>query len=213
MLHHEREIFDTDLLCAILDMIDTVHVGIHDEVYPYVVPLSFGYRMDEDNLIIYLHCARKGYKLMLMEKNPHLCCTFSAFSNFPKKIYKGHRHDFRSVMAFGVARKVSPQSEPLEFAQGIRALLQHYDRIPAPGEQRGFPNFNIHQLPHLYLIRVECPRSQVFGKSEFPVRTLEDVPFKDVYNLPDDDTEYDIADLEQRPKRFSPYDIYEKGGS
>lgn len=42
-------------------------LAIHDEIYPYIVPLNFGYR----DGILYFHGAMKGKKLTLLEKDNH----------------------------------------------------------------------------------------------------------------------------------------------
>lgn len=206
MIHSEREVIETPLLRAILNMIDTVHVGINDGVYPYVVPLSYGFDIDDERLEVYVHCALRGRKLTLMEKDPHVCCTFSTFSNFPKKMYKGHRHDYRSVMAFGVVEKLERSNDPKGYAKAIRAILDHYDRVPAKGEHRGFPNFDPKGIQKMHVLKITCKRENVFGKSEFPVRTLEDVPFIDVYNMPDNAEPFDISDLMRREKRPSAFE-------
>lgn len=206
MIHCEREVIETPLLKAMLEMIDTVHVGINGGEYPYVVPLSFGFDIDDERLEVYVHCALQGHKLTLMERDPHVCCTFSAFSNFPKKMYKGHRHDYRSVMAFGVAEKIVQQHSPKEYARALRAILDHYDRVPAKGEHRGFLNFDPGGIRKMHVIKIVCERKNVFGKAEFPIRTPEDVPFKDVYHLAPDDEPFHIDDLIQRQKRPSDFD-------
>lgn len=195
MIKSEREIIGKELICAVLDMMHTVHLGILGEEYPYVVPLNFGYEFDKD-LVIYIHCRKAGgYKLKLLENNPKVCATFSDFRNYPDLMYRGHRHDYRSVMAFGEAQEVTDKKE---FAKAIRLLLEHNNRKPG--------QFKADDIPKLKVIKIVCPQDQVFGKSEFPIRTLEDVPFIDPYSQPYDETPYDISDLEARAKRPSRFE-------
>lgn len=195
MIKSDREIIGKELIKAVLDMMHTVHLGFAGEEYPYVVPLNFGYEYQED-LIIYIHCRRDGgYKLKLLEKNPRVCATFSDFRNYPDLMYKGHRHDYRSVMAFGEASEVTDKKE---FARGLRLLLEHNHRKPG--------QFKADDVPKLRILKIVCPADQVFGKSEFPVRTVEDVPFADPYSRPYDEAPYDISDLEAREKRPSRFE-------
>jgi len=42
---------------------------------------------------------------------------------------------------------------------------------------------------------IECNWEDVSGKTEIPVRRPEDVPFVDVYNVPEDNEPYDDTDL------------------
>ena len=55
MRRFESQVWDREIIRAILDQIQIVHVGINDGDYPYVVPMNFGYEMTEDRLLIYLH--------------------------------------------------------------------------------------------------------------------------------------------------------------
>lgn len=67
MRQSKRQVTDKATICAMLDAIDTIHVAMHDEPFPYVVPLNFGYDW-EDKLVFYFHCAHEGYKLDLLHK-------------------------------------------------------------------------------------------------------------------------------------------------
>lgn len=194
MIHSEREIIGKELISAVLDMIHTVHLGIMGEEYPYVVPLNFGFQF-EDSLVIYIHCAKKGYKIKLLEKNPKVCATFSDFRNYPDIIYKGHRHDYRSVMAFGTVNEVIDKKE---YAQALKEILKHNGRKPGQFDPKGIPNMKIY--------KIVCPEDQVFGKSEFPVREMKDVPFINPYEQEEDNIPYDISDLELREKRKSKFE-------
>ena len=69
MTRREREVTDKNEIRNILDTCKIVHVGLVDGDEPYVVPMNYGYTM-EDGLTIYLHSAVQGYKLDLIRKNP-----------------------------------------------------------------------------------------------------------------------------------------------
>lgn len=40
---------------------------------PYVVPLSYGYEVQGDALVVYFHCAKAGRKIDILKKNPQIC--------------------------------------------------------------------------------------------------------------------------------------------
>ena len=42
---------------------------------------------------------------------------------------------------------------------------------------------------------IECDLKDVTAKSEFPLRTVEDVPFLNVYEQEDDEIPFDISDI------------------
>ena len=49
-----------------------VVVAFNDEPHPYTVPLSYGFEINDDGLILYFHGAAEGHKADLMAKNPHI---------------------------------------------------------------------------------------------------------------------------------------------
>ena len=71
MTRRERQITDRGQILEILDRCLVVHVGLVDGDEPYVVPMNYGYTMDETGtLTLYLHGAPQGRKLDVMRKNP-----------------------------------------------------------------------------------------------------------------------------------------------
>ena len=122
MRQRKRQVTDKATICAMLDAMDTIHVAMHDEPFPYIVPLNFGYHW-EDKLTFYFHCAHEGYKLELLHRNPHVCVNASSFVSYASASVKGHLHDYRSVTARGVAEKLEPDSA--EFIHAHERLLAH----------------------------------------------------------------------------------------
>ena len=71
MTRRELEITDRSEITDILDRSMIAHIGLTDGDEPYVVPMNYGYTMDDSgNLVLYLHGATQGKKLDLMRKNP-----------------------------------------------------------------------------------------------------------------------------------------------
>ena len=66
----EREVTDLQEIIGILDRAKVVHVGMIDGDMPYVVPLNYGYTMENGKLTLYLHGATSGRKLDVLRKNP-----------------------------------------------------------------------------------------------------------------------------------------------
>lgn len=73
MRRKDREVTDMEEIRAILDICRTCHVAMIDEDKPYVVPLSYGYEIEEDALILYFHSAKEGRKLDVFRKNNQVC--------------------------------------------------------------------------------------------------------------------------------------------
>ena len=59
----DREIKDRDEILHLLDECQTIRLALHDQPYPYIVPLSYGWELAGDKICIYFHCAKEGKKL------------------------------------------------------------------------------------------------------------------------------------------------------
>jgi len=168
MRQKARQVKDREIICAMLDQMDTIYVGMHDEPAPYVVPLNFGYTFDDD-LIFYFHCAKAGYKLDLLARNPHVCVTASQFISYAGGSVKGHMHDYRSVIARGVAQQIDPQQESEEFRYALENLLVHNQREPADADSP--------VVRHMQMWRIVCRAEDVTAKAEITPCTPQDVRF------------------------------------
>ena len=73
MTRRELEVTDPQEIIRILDTCKVLHLGLVDEGQPYIVPMNYGYVMENEQLTIYLHSATQGYKLDVIQKNPVAC--------------------------------------------------------------------------------------------------------------------------------------------
>ena len=70
MTKRERQITDEAQITAILDAGKVLHLGLAVDNEPYVVPMNYGYTMEDGKLTLYLHSALRGKKLDMIRKNP-----------------------------------------------------------------------------------------------------------------------------------------------
>ena len=77
MRRKDRKIKDIKEIVNILDKCKTAHLAMVDEGRPYVVPLSYGYVLDEGVLTLYFHSAKEGRKLDILRRNPDVCFEIS----------------------------------------------------------------------------------------------------------------------------------------
>ena len=68
----ERQVTDPEQILHILDSGKVVHLGLSVNDEPYVVPMNYGYTMEEGKLTLYLHSAVKGKKLDMIRENPRV---------------------------------------------------------------------------------------------------------------------------------------------
>lgn len=69
MRRKDREVTDTAAIRAILDKAQVVHLAMIDGDRPYVVPLHYGYTLEDVRLTLYLHSAKEGRKLDVLRQN------------------------------------------------------------------------------------------------------------------------------------------------
>jgi len=74
MRRNDREVTDIKGIEEILSQCKTCHVAMVDNGLPYVVPLSYGYRiLKEKTLELYFHSAVEGRKLDILKRSSKVC--------------------------------------------------------------------------------------------------------------------------------------------
>ena len=68
----ERLVTDSEQTLHILDTGKVLHLGLAVNDEPYVVPMNYGYAMDDGKLVLYLHSALQGKKLDMIRANPRV---------------------------------------------------------------------------------------------------------------------------------------------
>ena len=181
MRQRARQVTDGALICAMLDEMDVLYLGMNDGEYPYVVPLNFGYTFD-DELTFYFHCAKEGHKLNCLARDPNVCVTAARFISYAGGSVRGHLHDYRSVIARGKAERIDPQREPDAFGRAMENILVHNHRAPADADTP--------VMKHVDVWRVVCRAQDVTAKAEITPKSIEEVPFLPAKgdNLPIDDS-------------------------
>ena len=119
MTRRERQVTDIDEIIKILDKSKVLHLGLVDGDEPYVVPMNYGYIMEDGKLTIYLHGANRGRKLDLIRANPkvffEMCCDIVPFEG---EVACKYGITYASVMGRGIAEIV----EDVEGTVGSDAL-------------------------------------------------------------------------------------------
>ena len=69
MTKRERQVTDPEQIRHILDTGRVLHLGLSVNDEPYVVPMNYGYTMEDGKLVMYLHSAVRGKKLDMIRAN------------------------------------------------------------------------------------------------------------------------------------------------
>ena len=83
MTKRERQVTDENQIRHILDAAKVLRLGLAVDNEPYVVPMNYGYTLENGKLVLYLHSAVQGKKLDMMRANPkvffELDCDLAPF--------------------------------------------------------------------------------------------------------------------------------------
>jgi len=125
----DREVTNPAELADILRRADTIRLALHDEPYPYIVPLSYGFEVENGTFLLYFHGAKQGRKHDLIAKNPRVCVEASIMHRYAETP-QGITTVYESVIGEGTVRRV----EGAAAARGLDLLLAHcgYENYACP---------------------------------------------------------------------------------
>ncbi len=72
MTRREKEVTDEQAILHILDTAQVVHLGLAVDNEPYVVPMNYGYTLEDGQLNLYIHSSCNGKKWEMLRKNPNV---------------------------------------------------------------------------------------------------------------------------------------------
>ena len=124
MRRADREVKDTGELIDIIEMSRVCHVAMIDDGIPYIVPLSFGYEMAEDGLVLYFHSAKEGRKIDVLHKNSNVCVEISIQQKLviDKKVPCRSGCGYASVIGNGKAEFLTDTEEK---RHALSILMKH----------------------------------------------------------------------------------------
>lgn len=111
----EREVTDINEIKEILDKSMIVHIGMVDDGEPYVVPMNYGYTLEDGELCIYLHGATVGRKIDIIKKNPKVFFEMECdVTPFEGKVACQYGTTYASVMGKGTAVVLENVNEKID---------------------------------------------------------------------------------------------------
>ncbi len=124
MRRKDREITDINEILELVAKTDVLHLGLFDGDYPYVVPLHYGYEYADGKLTFYMHGAREGHKLDLINANPNVCVELE---NDVELIPAGdvacaYGSSYFSIIGRGTASIVTDDEEKIK---GLKLLMEN----------------------------------------------------------------------------------------
>ena len=114
MTKRERQVTDHEEILKILDKCKILHLGLVDGDEPYVVPMNYGYSIEDGKLVLYLHSALRGKKLDMIRANPRVFFELDC-DRMPFEGEKPCQYGlvYSSVMGRGTARILEDTEEKI----------------------------------------------------------------------------------------------------
>ncbi len=104
LTRRERQITDNEAIINILDKSNVLHLGLVDGDEPYVVPMNYGYTMENGQLTLWLHGALQGRKLDVIRANPKVFFSMECdLQPFEGDVACKYGVGYSSLMGRGVA--------------------------------------------------------------------------------------------------------------
>jgi uncharacterized protein len=155
----DKQVTSREEIEAIIKKASVLRIALHDDPFPYLVPVNFGYGDGK----LFFHSASEGKKIDLIRKNNRVCFeTETDFGLIGGDIPCHWSARYASVIGFGRACLIE---DPEEKKKGLEVILRHNSVDPL-------------EIPDSSLVRIVLVRIEVesmTGKvSPKPQEALED---------------------------------------
>lgn len=112
MERREKEVIDEKEIKEILDKSKYLELALCDGDQPYVVPMNYGYLLENGKLTFYLHGGKEAHKYELIKKNPKMAFSLACdVKPFEGKVACQYGMTYSSIMGKGVAHMVDDVEE------------------------------------------------------------------------------------------------------
>lgn len=123
MRRSDREIQSFEEIIRVMEQCDVCRLALHDQDYPYILPLNFGMQVENGTITLYFHGASKGKKLQLLARDNRASFEMDCSHQLVTNEEKGScSMNYESVIGRGRV-EVVPEEEKLH-ALGL--IMAHY---------------------------------------------------------------------------------------
>ncbi len=124
MRRKDREITNREEMIQMIENAKVLRIALFDNAYPYIVPMHYGYTIEDSKVVFYMHSAKEGHKLDLIHQNGNVCVEIE---NEMEIISGGdvpcqYGAKFASVIVRGKAEIVEDTDEKIK---GLKVLMLH----------------------------------------------------------------------------------------
>jgi nitroimidazol reductase NimA-like FMN-containing flavoprotein (pyridoxamine 5'-phosphate oxidase superfamily) len=123
MRRKDREVTDIEDKLAIIRRCKVLRLALAEQNQPYIVPMNFGFDYTDGILSLYLHGAKEGKKVDILNRNNRVCFEMDGeHSLIVGKEAANYSFAYESVIGFGTAEILEKDDEKI---YGLNALMKH----------------------------------------------------------------------------------------
>lgn len=132
MRRSDREMKAFRDIIRVMEQCDVCRLALNDEDYPYILPLNFGMKTENEQITLYFHGANEGKKYELIEKDNRVSFEMDCSHNLVTDESKGScTMEYESVIGRGKIQIVSEN----EKYDALCLLMKHYHKADFPFNQ------------------------------------------------------------------------------
>lgn len=123
MRRADREVTDFNRIIGILDQCKVCRVGLNDAGEVYIVPMNFGYSLEDENLTLYFHCAKEGRRMDILKTNSVVGFEMDCNHNLVEgDVACRYSFKYASIIGTGDACFIE---DPNEKMKGFHIIMKH----------------------------------------------------------------------------------------
>lgn len=146
MRRHDREITDPEKMLAIVKACDCCRLGFVENAGAYIVPMNFGYEVQNGTLLLYFHGAQEGKKQELIQTQKTVSFEMDTGHGLVEgKAACAYSFLYQSVMGHGVLQTLDSEAEK---RHALGMIMAHY----VPGRTWTFPEAAVQNV---FIFRLE----------------------------------------------------------
>lgn len=143
MRRSDREVTDFQEMIRIMEKCDVCRLALHQEDYPYILPLNFGLQVDGGRVELFFHGADEGTKYELIRRDNRAGFEMDCEHRLIADEEQGTcTMEYESVVGRGRI-EILPEEEKQE---ALEILMRHYHPEPIPLNRAVMPQTAVFKL-------------------------------------------------------------------
>ena len=115
MRRSDREIKELEHIIEVIKKCEVCRVALNDEEYPYILPLNFGFGIEEGQVVLYFHGATEGTKYQLIARDPRASFEMDCSHRLVLEENTGNcTMEFESIIGRGIIEIITDYDQKKE---------------------------------------------------------------------------------------------------